>query len=409
MSQVSQNGSRPTPVILGGFVNGLGIARALGEAGLVSIVVSQADEIAFHSRHVVARRLPDPLLAAAEFDAGLLQLAHELPHGGVVFATSDVYLSALMRARPALEAAGMQCPMSGRETLDLLLSKTRTMGLARELGVVTPLSVDIPARELASAAKTLRFPAILKPEVTIGFREALGLNRQTLFLQTMEDAKSAQARLAAAGLADAPMVVQEFIPGPASQLYTISTFSDREGRIHAYSCGHKIRQYPPEAGTICCGRVVPTPELLAPTARLFEAVSFYGVANTEYKFDPRDRLFKLMEVNPRPGKWNSSATRTGVNLPLLAYSYAVDDVLPPIVVTSQETAVWIEAPGYLLSLASEYGARGLARGLFKHPGEPGDKRIDAIFAWDDPMPALANADAWFSRFARKGAGRLFRR
>jgi len=402
MRRLRKNGSRAAPIVLGAYVNALGLVRALGEDGLVSIVVSDRPDLAFDSRHAIPLLAANPRTSPDAFRDDLLRLAADLPHGGVLFATSDEHLQALAQVRDRLEAAGVKLPMSGQAALEVFASKRKTHALARELGLAIPVSADVTGADLTAAASNLHFPVILKPEETIGFQAALNISRQTIFLESADLLDALQVQLVAAGLGERTFVLQEYIPGSSERLYTISTFSDRNGRIHAYSTGYKVRQHPPEAGTISQGYVTPTPELLEPTARLFEAVSFFGIANTEYKFDERDGLYKLIEVNPRPGKWNSSATGTGVNLPLIAYRYAVNGSLPPDMVVSKETALWTEGLGLALSYQSEFGIVRAARAFLAGNDLPG-KRIAAILEWTDPLPAFRafwHAVRLAARFAR---------
>ena len=46
---------------------------------------------------------------------------------------------------------------------------------------------------------------------------------------------------------------------------------------------------------------------------------FRGICEVEFIRDPRDGVFKFLEVNPRIWGWHSIALRAGVNLPYLSY------------------------------------------------------------------------------------------
>ena len=120
---------------------------------------------------------------------------------------------------------------------------------------------------------------------------------------------------------DIPVLVQEFIPGEATNLYTLTSYSDKNGNLIAGSIGHKLRQFPPEAGRITAG-ILKYDEGLKETGELFlKTIGFNGVANTEFKYDSRDGKFKLMEINTRFGAWNYSTLYSGMNL----MQIAIDD------------------------------------------------------------------------------------
>ena len=52
---------------------------------------------------------------------------------------------------------------------------------------------------------------------------------------------------------------------------------------------------------------------------LLGALGYHGIAQTEFRLDPRDGRFKLMEVNPRLWQWHGLARACGVDLPRIAY------------------------------------------------------------------------------------------
>src|SRR5690606_16075463 len=102
----------------------------------------------------------------------------------------------------------------------------------------------------------------------------------------------------------------------------------------------KIRQFPPDAGTIVSGKVTDEPILFELGQRLIRSLGFHGIANTEFKRDQRDGTFKLIEINPRPGMWNWSAFSAGINLPALAYHEALGEKLGFIGGTRKEL-IWL--------------------------------------------------------------------
>ena len=53
--------------------------------------------------------------------------------------------------------------------------------------------------------------------------------------------------------------------------------------------------------------------------RLLRAIGFHGVSQVEFKRDPRDGRFKLMEINPRLWQWHGLAAALGVDFPRIVY------------------------------------------------------------------------------------------
>ena len=61
------------------------------------------------------------------------------------------------------------------------------------------------------------------------------------------------------------------------------------------------------------------PQLRDRTIALLQHLEWRGLACVEYKLDPRDGRYRLMEINGRCPLSNALPTRCGVNYPLLAW------------------------------------------------------------------------------------------
>jgi predicted ATP-grasp superfamily ATP-dependent carboligase len=121
-------------------------------------------------------------------------------------------------------------------------------------------------------------------------------------------------------------MLQEVVPGGDHELYTVGSYLDREGRPLGIFCGRKLRQTPRSrklvprgVGSCRHGEARWLPELVSDTMRLLRACDFRGVSQVEFKRDPRDGSFKLMEINPRLWMWHSLSAACGVNLAHIAY------------------------------------------------------------------------------------------
>ena len=58
--------------------------------------------------------------------------------------------------------------------------------------------------------------------------------------------------------------------------------------------------------------------------------SYRGIFSAEFKRDPRDGLFKLLEVNARPWWFVDFAVRCGVDVCRMAYDDALGREVPPL-------------------------------------------------------------------------------
>ena len=98
-----------------------------------------------------------------------------------------------------------------------------------------------------------------------------------------------------------------------------------------------------------------------------------GLSQVEFKRDPRDGSYRLMEVNPRLWQWHGLAAACGVDFPRIAYEDLVGEKPDPARMNGQRRR-WA-----ITLLAGERPA------LQRPP------YVDAVFARDDLKPALVQA------------------
>lgn len=382
----------PVGVILGGYVNGLGLVRSLGQAGIPSIVIDCEKNIASQSKYVCNSFIcPHPVEKTPAFIEFMIEVGKQLPNKGVIFCTNDIWLIPISKYQEHLKPYYLY-PMSSWDIIERCEDKAQLYNLATEAGILHPKTITLNSiDELENYEGDLPYPCVLKPSITVGFMETLGTSRRTLHIETAEEMVYWKKRINDVGLIDTPLILQELIPGGAENLYTLTAYSNRDGDILAYSTGHKIRQNPPDAGTIVSGRVTPEPELFRLGKKLIKAAGYYGISNTEFKKDPRDGKFKLIEINPRPGMWNYSVMASGINLPYMAYEEVHGRTVSPVGSTEQEL-IWIlgvmdfylSLYGYKKKGFSEY-SMNLWQWLRTIRGA---KRVEAIFKLSDPLPGI---------------------
>ena len=166
---------------------------------------------------------------------------------------------------------------------------------------------------------------MLKPVESLAFK--LRFHRHILDVETPAELRRIYDKVDDLGV----LMLQERIPGGEDELWTVGSYLDAESRPLAVFTGHKLRQYPHAGGSCLAGVSRWDAELADAGLRLLQELRFHGVSQVEFKRDPRDGRFCLMEVNARHWKWHGLAARCGVNLSLAAYRDAIGDpyLAPP--------------------------------------------------------------------------------
>jgi predicted ATP-grasp superfamily ATP-dependent carboligase len=347
-----------------GWVNGLAAIRSLGRKGLRVIAVDHRPyALGLRSRYAETRLAPEPFDDEEGFIAALNAVAEETDDVLPIFPTHDEHLNAIARHAEALSDR-YRFPFPGWDVLEKIQSKRHQLDTADSIGFPTPRTFHPRSAEEARAAgEEIGFPLVVKPSANVGFRRS---HKRQLF--RCENA----AELAAAYEAAAPHepMVQELIPGGAEAMYTLGSYLDRDGQALGLFSGRKLSQTHGFTGTARAGEAVWVDEAVEQGLALLRALSFHGISQVEVIRDPRDGKYKLIEVNPRLWQWHSLAAACGVDLPWIAYRDLTGDPLPPARMTG-------EGKRWAITLLA-----GSGHAMERPP------YVDAVFARDDPKPAL---------------------
>ena len=115
-------------------------------------------------------------------------------------------------------------------------------------------------------------------------------------------------------------------------------------------------------------------------------IGYSGQVGVEYKYDPRDDVYKLIEVNARFGLWDGLGARCGVDFAWLNYCHLVG--LPVEVASRYEEGVkWISFERDLWAAGDYLRESGMTRWQWLHQISSG-RRDYAVFELDDPVPFL---------------------
>ncbi len=353
------NSDSYVPVILGSGINSLGIVRSFAEQKIKSVVLDHVKSHAFYSKYSYGELVANPITETDNFIKDLILFGKKLKNKGFIIATNDEWLLPISRNQKQLEAY-YYFPMSENKVIEICSDKEKLYSFAEENKIPYPKTFFLKnIHGIEKIEAEIIYPCILKPTITVGFTEKLKTRGRVFRLENKKELIKIIDKIKKADLSNIPYVLQEYIYGGIESLYTITTYSNKYGNIIAYSTGHKIRQNPPDAGTIVSGKVTPQPELYEYAKKLIKNVGFYGIANTEFKKDSKNGEFKLIEINPRPGKWNYSVTASGINMPIIALKEAEGEKYNKIQTSDNELIWLVFIEDFLLSLF-----------LFKKKGYP---------------------------------------
>jgi predicted ATP-grasp superfamily ATP-dependent carboligase len=310
----------------------------------------------------------------------LLDLARK--HGlsdWLLFPTDDHAVGLISRHH---EALGSQYRISVLpwDQLRYLCDKRLLHHTAQELGIAQPWTAWPRSKEELRKLDC-PFPVILKP--------ATRLRRNSLAVPKawrVVDRASLLARFDEASALVGPgnLMVQEIIPGVGEGQISYAAVC-RDGCPLASIVAREKRQYPREFGQFSTFvESVQEPKVIRSAVRLLTSLRFTGLVEIEFKQDPREGEFKLLDVNPRVWGWHTLSRRAGVDFPHLLWLLVHGQTFPAV--HGRSGVRWMHTTADLPValreiLKGRLSLRSYLRSL-QHPRE------SALFAWDDPAPGL---------------------
>jgi predicted ATP-grasp superfamily ATP-dependent carboligase/CelD/BcsL family acetyltransferase involved in cellulose biosynthesis len=370
---------RPLPPVVLGDCD---LVRALGLAGVRSVVVAPPGDGAHFSRHTCGAL---PWTDAWEHPGQLVerlvaygQAQREPP---ALFYEDDRSLLLVSRHREALRGA-FRFVVPDAELVEDLVDKGRFRALAARRDLpVPPAAIWDPRTAPDDAVRGLSWPVVAKPLMRrVSSWAPLAGDAKALRCDSLEDLLALGPQLAAARLS---VLVQSLVPGPESRIESYHTYVGERGAVVAEFTGRKVRTHPAHLGDSTALELTDAPDVVRLGRDIVKRIGLKGVAKLDFKRDPDGRLH-LLEINPRFTLWHHLGARGGLNIPALVYADLMNRPRPTVAPV-RAGARWCRP------WADRHAAR--ESGIPMRRWIPWALRSDALrcFAWDDPAPLLRAA------------------
>ncbi len=367
--------SQPPRVLItdGHWAKTLAATRSLGRRGIrVTVGESTAIATTFFSKYC-ARRLvyPSPQVHPEAFIDTLVRELQRHRYT-LVLPMEERTTLLLAQYREAVEPLTF-LPLTDFASLDRARRKDEVLKLAARLGIPAPATVFPRAlEEVRDRLQDLPIPAVIKPRLGSG---STGIR----YVRRREDLWAFY--LKAHEQSPLPLI-QEYIPEGGAAV-GVSFLFDRQHRPVAQFTHKRLRQYPLTGGPSTLRESISDPLVRDLGEQMLKALEWYGVAMVEFRYDPRDGLPKLMEINPR--FWGSLplAVYAGVDFPYLIFRMARGEYFsgPPEYRLGKRCR-WI-LPGDLLHFIKNPKRFHLDPGFFRFLDR---NTAHDFFSWSDPLP-----------------------
>ena len=278
----------------------LGITRSLGRLG-VPVYNADLDAFApsFFSAYSQGKfRLRCSYDAPLKLAEALLACARAIGQRSILIPTNDD-ATLFVAEQSGLMRESFIFPERSAELVSSLCSKKSMYFLARKHQVPTP-ETSFPERrsDVIEFMERATFPIMLKGIDGSRLSERTGkkmfiVRSKGELLETYDRAEDPSAP---------NLMMQEYIPGGDDAVWMFNGYFDRQSECLLSFTGKKIRQYPIHTGCTSLGICLKNQVVEQLTRRFMREIGYRGILDIGYRFDARDGLYKVLDINPRIGQ-----------------------------------------------------------------------------------------------------------
>ena len=371
---------KPIAFALGNYLtSGLGIVRNLGQLNIPTVVyASDKKQLSFYSRYTTGIQSPDPRYQENQYIDDLITIGQHLKEKGVLLPISDTDTITILKHRKKLKTyyhfTTPEFPI-----VNTLLNKKLFYQLLKKKKIPHPKTYfPKNTKDISQISKELSFPCILKPTYSSYFVQ--DYHKKLFIARSKQQLTDHYQR---AQLKKHQLMIQEIIPGDTTMQYGFNAYYTHQYIPIGIFMYQRIRQWPPTFGNGCSIKSTWKPELEKTITPLIKTIKYYGIVDTEFKYDTRDHSIKIIEINPRTWMQNSLPTRHGINISYLAYQDALGKTVkstPSI----KEPIKWIYMIDDIKSAWKDLyiGTISLQEWIQSYRGQT----EYAVFSHNDPIP-----------------------
>ncbi|PTR33361.1 putative ATP-grasp superfamily ATP-dependent carboligase [Luteibacter sp. OK325] len=384
MAKCGDERERVPAIVMGRGPTALGILRSLQLAGIPAYVACPPRDIVTRSRWY--RPTPGNLPWDGQPGDHALAALRAMPLDKAVIIAGADDAALWLTDLPSTDLGDrFLISTSSRDAQELLQDKAIFAGYLAATQIPHPRTYRIACLDDIEAIPFDSMDRVfVKPVNSQRFSDVTGV--KGLWVDRPEALREVWARLHAQGFS---VMAQEYVPGPASEHFFVDGFRDRNGAYTGVFARRRLRMSPPDFGNSSCCHSVPLailPDAIRDLRRLLDGLDYRGIFSAEFKHDPRDGVYRIIEVNTRAWTYVEFAARCGMNVCEMA---------------------WQDAQGLPVSRATRDYPEGVAcvdlyhdiptvLALRKRQFVPWLSVLTQwaraqlhTFRWDDPQPALS--------------------
>jgi predicted ATP-grasp superfamily ATP-dependent carboligase len=374
-------------LILGGAENALSISRSLSRYNVPVGVSTQASQGVRWSRFHENGYFSDPDVPIRDYWTDLL-LESNTAEGSIILTCSDDAVEFVASNHEVLKKHYI-LEENRPEIQLMLLDKQQTLVIAQKAGLDVPwhsTGCELSDPEIEQAS----FPVLVKPIHSHLYVKVF--HKKLCLVNNATELKKHLREVNEAGL---QVMLCELIPGEDDLLCSYYTYIDKTGNCLFDFTKRVIRRTPKQFGAGCYHATEWLPDVAKVGRQFFTAIGYRGLANIEFKRDPRDGKLKVMESNPRFTAAHKLLIASGMDTARIVYDIlsGAKPRIPDSFIEGKR--LWYPLDDFIEFLTRRKKGEMTFREWLTSVAGPQEL---PQFEWLDPLPATVLTARWLRRF-----------
>lgn len=304
-----------TPVLMGADLNCYNVARAFHEAyGVVSYAFGRYKIGITENTRIVKFTAVEDIDQKTVFTEVLKNFADRHPGKTLILiGCTDDYVSLIIKNKEFL-ADRYIIPYIGEQLMEEITLKETFYKYCERYALPYPATTVCEKGQQLQI--TYDYPVIIKPSSSVLYWKYPFEGMKKVYrAHDKPEAEKIIGDIFGSGY-PGKLIIQDMIPGDDSMMYTMTAYCDRESRVRMMCLGHVLLEEhtPKGLGNHAAILTEENPELSEKLRIFLEEIKYIGFANFDIKYDARDGIFKLFEINIRQGRSNYYVTAAGFNI-----------------------------------------------------------------------------------------------
>lgn len=297
-------------LVLGGGLQALSVVSSLKESGCCTFVMGDNNDPVKYSRCIDCYI---PACLSMHDSSFLNQICNEvLMHNcRLIIPMSDKLTEFLSINRKQIELRTRAiCAVMDYEILSIALNKRSLLDFCEQNSLPHPKNISLENRTLKEAVDYIGFPALIKPDVSVGAR---GIT----LVRNYEELK---AKIDSVTLKYGTCCLQEYIEHKGRPYYNVMLFRSKDGEVLSSTVLEIMRYYPIKGGSSSFGRTIYSPQLVRICSKVLDLLGWIGFADFDV-LQTEEGEYKIIEINPRVPASLRAAAVSGINFPEIMVDY----------------------------------------------------------------------------------------